>query len=277
MTDVHLMLAGAGNSEKGLAACLDAVEALRPRPEFILCGGDLTHELPALTVDLGEKLIDRFLAIWNEHTKLPTHYTFGNHDLLGTKNPLVSREDPRHGKGLWRQKLGLERSFYGFDAGNWRLIVLDDVELNADGTYTGAFPDEQLAFLKEEFAAAAGRPLILCGHVPPMSVLPAMTGLAKLVGAKIETASSLVATNTKAVLDEAKEAHANLRLVLAGHLHHFEQIELDGIRYINSGAVCGNWWKGAQLGCPEGFLVVDLQPDGQFATEYKSYGWQVKV
>lgn len=277
LTDVHLMMDDAMDSARGLAACLDAVEALQPRPDFILCGGDLTHESPALTFDLGEKLIDRFLQIWNDHTKLPTHYTFGNHDFVGTKNPLVPRDDPRFGKGLWRQKLGLEHSFYGFDTGGWRLIVLDDVGLNPDGTYTGEFSDEQLVFLKGELAAASNRPVAICGHIPPMSVFPTVAGFAKLVGAKIETAGSLVATNTKAMLDEVKEAHSNLRLVLAGHLHHYEQIELDGIRYLNSGAVCGNWWKGAQLGCPEGFLVVDTQPDGRFSTEYKPYGWQAKA
>ena len=115
------------------------------------------------------------------------------------------------------------------------------------------FPDEQLAFLKTELAAAGGRPVALCGHIPSVSVFPTVAGLAKLVGAKMETASSLVASNTKAMLDTVKEARGNLKLVLAGHLHHYEQVDLDGVRYINSGAVCGNWWKGAQAVAPKVF------------------------
>ena len=277
LTDIHLMVGDAMRSDKGLAACLDAVEALRPRPEFILVGGDLTHESPDLDFEAGAKLIDRFLGIWRDHTSLPAHFTFGNHDFVGSRNASAAHDDPRFGKGLWRQRLGLERSFYGFEAGGWRFVVLDDVGLNADGTYTGGFPDEQLAFLKHEIAAASGRPLALCGHIPSVSVFPTIAGAAKLVGAKIETPTTLVADNTKVLLDAVKEAQGNLKLVLAGHLHHFEQIDLDGIRFINSGAVCGNWWKGAQLGCPEGFMVVDIQPDGKFTHAYQPYGWDAKV
>jgi 3',5'-cyclic-AMP phosphodiesterase len=73
------------------------------------------------------------------------------------------------------------------------------------------------------------------------------------------------------VLNETK---ANVKLVLAGHLHHLEQIQIDGVSYINGGAICGNWWKGAQKGCPEGFMVLDLSRDGQVAAEYRSSGWK---
>ncbi len=274
LTDAHLMVDGAFGSDKGVAACLDAVEALRPRPEFILCGGDLTHESPHLDFAGGTRLIDRFLGIWRDHTSLPAHFTFGNHDFAGSQHSGAAHDDPRFGKGLWRQRLGLERTFYGFDAGGWRVVVLDDVGLNPDGSYVGEFAEDQFTFLKGELAAAGGRPMILGGHIPAVSVLPTVTGFAKLVGAKIETPTTLVATNTKPLLDMIKLAGGNLKLVLAGHLHHFEQVDLDGIRFINSGAVCGDWWRGPQLGCPEGFLVVDLQPDGRFSHVYQSYNWK---
>lgn len=278
LTDIHLMVGGALASEKGLAACLDAVEAVRPRPDFILCGGDLTQESPDLDYDAGGKLLERFLGIWRDHTSLPTHHAFGNHDFVGSKNPTAAHDDPRFGKGLWQQRLGLPHSFYSFDAGGWRFVVLDDVDLKADGSYTGEFPDAQLVFLKQELADAAGHPVVLCGHIPSVSALPAAAGLAKLAGAKLPNAahegnSSLVATNTKMLLSTVNEAHGNLKLVLAGHLHRYEQLDLEGIRYINSGAVCGNWWRGPLLGCPEGFLVVDLEPDGKFTHTYQPYGW----
>jgi predicted phosphodiesterase len=67
------------------------------------------------------------------------------------------------------------------------------------------------------------------------------------------------------------ETKANIKLVLAGHLHHLEQIQIDGVSYITAGAICGNWWKGAQVGCPEGFMVLDLSSDGKVTAEYT--GW----
>jgi hypothetical protein len=51
-------------------------------------------------------------------------------------------------------------------------------------------------------------------------------------------------------------------------------MEIDGVSYLNGGAVCGNWWKGPMLGCPEGFNVIDLRPDGSFALAYKTFGWR---
>jgi hypothetical protein len=61
------------------------------------------------------------------------------------------------------------------------------------------------------------------------------------------------------------------------HLHHLEQIRIDGISYINGGAICWNWWKGAQKGCTEGFVVLDLGTEGNVGAEYRSYGWKAAV
>ena len=67
-----------------------------------------------------------------------------------------------------------------------------------------------------------------------------------------------LAHNASDLHNVLSETKANVKLVLAGHLHHLEEIRIDGISYINGGAICGNWWKGAQKGCPEGFMVLDL-------------------
>jgi 3',5'-cyclic AMP phosphodiesterase CpdA len=131
--------------------------------------GDLTHESPQLDLPAAERLIDRFLKIWKDHTDLSTFFTFGNHDLVGTKNASVNREDPRFGKGLYRMRLSLDRNFYAFRKGGWRFIVLDDVVPEPDGS------------------------------------------------------------------------------------------------------------KGAQKGCPEGFLVLDLRSNGRFESEYRSYAWKAGV
>jgi 3',5'-cyclic-AMP phosphodiesterase len=101
-----------------------------------------------------------------------------------------------------------------------------------------------------------------------------LAGLAKVNGSNLEVGSSLIARNTKALLDIVHGTGANLRLVLAGHLHHQEQIIVDGIEFLNGGAICGNWWKGPQAGCPEGFNVIDLKPDGTYSIQYLTYGWQ---
>jgi 3',5'-cyclic-AMP phosphodiesterase len=275
-TDSHLMVDNRLRSDDGLVAALSAIESLSPKADFILFGGDLTHESPQLDFPGAERLIDRFLKIWKDHTDLQTFFTFGNHDLVGTKNAAVNREDPRFGKGLYRMRLELERNFYAFRKSGWRFIVLDDVLPEPDGSYVGEFVEEQLSFLRSELLADSQTPTVLCGHIPAVSVLPNLSicGETKTAGTNIETPASLLAHNTSDLHLVLNETKANVKLVLAGHLHHLEQIQIDGVAYLNGGAICGNWWKGAQVGCPEGFTVLDFSRSGQAAAEYRSYGWK---
>jgi 3',5'-cyclic-AMP phosphodiesterase len=273
-TDAHLMVNGALRSDEGIISCLKAIETIYPKPDFILCGGDLTHESPDLDFPAAEQLIDRFLTIWNDHTQLQTFFAFGNHDLVGTRNASVARDDPRYAKGLFRMRLGLERNYYAFEKGNWRFIVLDDVLPEPDGSYIGEYAEEQLAFLRSELNQQAQKPTVLCGHIPSFSVLPGLNGWNKIDGATIKTPASLVAHNAVALLQVFAETNANVKIVVAGHLHHLEEIQVDGISFVNGGAICGNWWKGKQRGCPEGFLVLELRGDGSFTTDYRSYGWK---
>ncbi len=83
---------------------------------------------------------------------------------------------------------------------------------------------------------------------------------------------ALVCTNANDLFGEIK-GH-NIKAVLAGHLHRLERLALNGVPFINSGAVCGNWWRGPLLGCPEGFGVVDLGADGSVRFGYRTYGWK---
>ena len=83
---------------------------------------------------------------------------------------------------------------------------------------------------------------------------------------------TLVCTNGDSMLADIP-GH-NIRAVLSGHLHFYEALDRNGLRIINSGAVCGSYWKGPNHGCPEGFGVVDLGADGSVAFEYRNYGWK---
>jgi DNA repair exonuclease SbcCD nuclease subunit len=254
-------------------ACLAAVEKLNPRPDFIVCGGDLVHSTRDLTLPGAETALDFFLQVWKDHTDLPTHWTFGNHDLAGTSNPYAAANDPEYGKGLFQNRLQLPKLFYSFDAKGWHFIVLDDIALQADHSYIGQLFDDELAFLKADLAAHQTTPTIICTHIPIVSNVPLMLALAKSGGITSKaTEKSLVCSNGDALLSDIP-GH-NIRAVLAGHLHFYEEIEQNGVKLINSGAVCGNYWKGPNHGCPEGFGVVDLGADGSVKFDYRSYGWK---
>jgi 3',5'-cyclic AMP phosphodiesterase CpdA len=274
LSDLHLMQNGALLSSQGIAACLTAVETLHPRPEFILVGGDLVNRARDLTIEQAETSLDLFLKIWNDHTSLPAYWTFGNHDLVGTSNSAVVPDGKYYGKGLFQNRLKLPRLFYSFDHKGWHFVVLDDIEAEPDHSYIGKLFDDELAFLQADLDAHRSMPTIICTHIPILSNLP--------VGAMIARAAhqlppktppkNLVCTNGTILLDDLPRH--NVRAVLAGHLHYLEKIEMNGIQFINSGAVCGTYWKGPLYGCPEGFGVIDLGADASVAFNYRDYGWK---
>ena len=273
LTALHLLQGGALRSVEGIVACLAAVEKLDPRPEFILVGGDLVHSTRELTLPGAESALDFFLQIWKDHTDLPARWTFGNHDLAGTSNPYVSSSAPEYGKGLFQNRLRLSRLFYSFDRQGWHFVVLDDIGLQPDHNYFGELFDDELAFLKADLDAHRTTPTIVCTHIPSASNLPLGLLLARgMTGNPKASSKTLVCTNGNALMEDAP-GH-NIRAILSGHLHYYETLDRNGVRIINSGAVCGNYWKGPNHGCPEGFGVVDLGADGSVAFDYRTYGWK---
>ena len=54
----------------------------------------------------------------------------------------------------------------------------------------------------------------------------------------------------------------NVKLCLSGHTHQYESLDYLGVRYVTSGAVCGNWWRGVYMNCPPGYVMVNLYDDG---------------
>jgi predicted phosphodiesterase len=269
VTDLHLMKDEALRSAEGIAACLGAVEKLNPRPDFILCGGDLVHLAREMTIAEAEQQLNLFLKIWNNSTALPVRWVFGNHDLVGTSNPEVSPSSPHYGKGLFRDRLGLPHLYYSFEHRGWKFIILDDISPQPDQTYVGQIFEDELAFTRAEFSAAAAVPTIVSTHIPLFSNLP--LGL-ELLHPDQPKPTNLVCTNTGA-LTEMFPGH-DVRAVLCGHLHHYESLKIGGIPFVNSGAVCGSYWKGPMMGCPEGFGVVDVAANGAVKFDYRAYGWK---
>lgn len=272
LTDLHLLQGGALRCVEGIVACLAAVEKLDPRPEFILAGGDLVHSLLDFTLPGAESALDFFLQLWRDHTDLPTYWTFGNHDLAGTNNPYASPADPGYGKGLFQNRLHLPRLFYSFDHKGWHFVILDDIALRTHGYFGQLFADE-LAFLKADLDAHRTTPTIVTTHIPIASNLPLELLLAHGMSQDHQPVPpNLVCTNGDAVIKNFP-GH-NIRAILSGHLHFHEQLVRQGVPVINSGAVCGNYWKGPVHGCPEGFGVVDLGAKGSVAFDYRGYGWK---
>ena len=87
-----------------------------------------------------------------------------------------------------------------------------------------------------------------------------------------QNSRGLVITNSKEVLDMFS-GH-NLKLVLQGHLHIYEDLYINDIHFITGGAVSASWWNGPRGEMEEGFMMMKVKGD-KVSSEYVDYGWEV--
>jgi 3',5'-cyclic AMP phosphodiesterase CpdA len=127
--------------------------------------------------------------------------------------------------------------------------------------------EQQLEWLKNELSkVSASTPIVVSMHVPVYSLY------SPVVDEKYVFAEVIINFNE---LVKVFENH-NLKLVLQGHQHIYEEIFVKNVRYITAGAVSGAWWYGPLHGTEPGFLIVEIDSAGDFTWEYVDFGWIAK-
>ncbi|MBB2949286.1 metallophosphoesterase [Sphingobacterium sp. JUb56] len=235
LTDMHT------HSDSTLGQVAQRLKLLSPQVEFIMSGGDNVDidNLKNTDLPLGEKRFKLLKDVF-EHTKKPYHMAIGNHDRLP--------RDLRNGKNdfeLFERTFG--QTYYTFDHKGWKFIVLNSVEVQDNQYIIG---EQQFAWLQGIInSTAKEQPIVIVSHVPFLSVYyPVLEG-------RYTAADTF--TNQKQVFDLFKEH--NLKLVLQGHMHLYEEIKVKGVQFITAGAVSGNWWQGSFEGTVPGHLEVDVK------------------
>lgn len=262
LTDIHLE--PGRHAPEGFQMAIDRVNELKP--DFVLTGGDLIAD----ALGVGEARADSLYALYKhmaEGLNMPVYNTMGNHEVFGIYTQSgVSTDDPLYGERMFEKQIG--KRYYAFDHKGWRFYVLDGIEEAQERYYYGEVDSAQMAWIREDLASVpAGTPLVISSHIPFISVESQIKG-----GALNPNSKGLVLNNSKEVLDLF--AGHNLKLVLQGHLHFYEDIYAEGVHFITGGAVSSAWWTGKRDGLEEGFLKVNVQGDS-FTTEYIDYGWVV--
>lgn len=161
--------------------------SLEPPPDAVVITGDLTDcgiapEYAELNRLLGRRL------------PFPVYAIPGNHDR---------REAFREALG-WLPGVTADPDFvqYTADIGPIRLIMLDSV---VPGAGHGALCDERLGFLDRALAEAAGRPVLIGLHHPPLT-----TGVAAMDVIPLQAPEALL---SRVAL------HGNVLAILCGHHH----------------------------------------------------------
>ena len=266
MTDLHIQ-PELGATE-GVAAAIAKINALSPRPDFVLIGGDHFMDMLACSHDRANVqalLLQEAL----KRLEIPSHSCVGNHDVFGWSgsSPTTS-SDPLYGKNLLAEKVIKAPLYRSFDHKGWHFVILDSIQAKGKD-WTSGIDDAQLAWFKSDIEKAAKAPTIVMTHMPVMSLINQYT-----VGTTSAASPELILANGKDIFGII--AGQNVKAVLQGHTHVVEACNYLGTEYITGGAVCGEWWKGPRLGVhPEGFMVFDVEGD-RLSHEYVAYGWKAK-
>lgn len=252
-TDIHLNY-GDNNCFEGLNQAIALAE--KQHAAFILTGGD------NLDID-GHEYEDSAAWLYKKYKRIidsveiDYHVTMGNHDRYwgGKKN------NELHNAGMFEKYIG--RSYFHFTQGNWNFIVLNSTRVHKGKYY---IDDEQKQWLKETLAKIdKNAPIVVSTHVPFLSVYyPTLKG---------EYTDTDTFSNFKEIWDMFE--HHELKLVLQGHMHLYEEIKIKDVQFITAGAVSARWWGGPYHGTQEGFLMVSVIGD-EFSWEYVDYNWEVQ-
>lgn len=228
-----------------LSAAVDAVNHLRPAPDFVILTGDLTNDEQEASYALVKSILSQLEA--------PLYLAVGNHDArLPFRHIMLGEPAPQP-----------DRIHYAFHRDGYRLIVLDTLD---EGNVPGWIDDVQVDWLDQTLTANADPLTIVCCHHPPVPVgVPWMDSL------MLQDADRLLR-----VLDR----HPSVRWVLCGHVHHPFCVERGRITYLTAPSVSFQFRteplpppaeRPASLLStePPAFRIVDLH-DGTFETSLHS-------
>lgn len=261
-------------SPEGFRNALAAVARLDPAPAFILTGGDMCHNLRDQTLDQSVEIVDLFADILGAGFKGPVHHCLGNHDLAAW-NDKSAAGDPRYGKKLTMQRLGMPAAYHSFDHGGWHFVALDYLFERGPGDFSPEFGAAQLDWSRADLAKAGGRPTVIVSHAPVASAVELFSDRATVDDKARAVPFGRVVKDTPALFEAVRGA--NVRAFISGHLHLVEELEFNGHRLICSGSVSGHQWGGPRLGTPEGFGVFDCGADGTLSFNYRSHDWQASA
>jgi 3',5'-cyclic AMP phosphodiesterase CpdA len=199
--------------------------------------------------------------------KMPVHNTVGNHELFAFYNKTIDTLDPDYGEGMFRRYFG--NPWQSFDYKGWHFILLKSIEQTPKRGYYGFINAVQMEWLKQDLAKVNDKtPIVVSVHIPLITAYNQW----QEGGQQVNGAGSVI-TNGKEVMDLLRKK--NLKLVLQGHQHYYEDLYMDGVHFITGGAVSAGWWGGALGKMEEGYMQIRVTGD-KMETEYVDYGWDAR-
>jgi 3',5'-cyclic AMP phosphodiesterase CpdA len=255
LTDIHVRRKRKG--DLGFAACVEKVNSLQLKSDFILLGGDQVFD--GMYTEKEEYLdqIEVFKSV-SKGFEIPLYHCIGNHDVFGrSSRRKVPSNDPDIGKELYMKAFGMESPYYSFDHKGWHFVILDSLlEVVADHgpSQTHAFGEKQLEWLRFDLGSNYGKPTIIVTHIAAFNNI-----------GQINASPGLMAMNHMVVTDNLAFRHIierhHVKVVLQGHSHIPEEYFFNGIWYLTSQSVSAAWWGGNWKGYKPGFTQFMVSGD----------------
>ena len=248
MSDMHI---GKPKAEETFRRAVDSVEALRPRPRFLLITGDLSEKQP--------RHYERFLKIVTR-TKVPLRLMPGNHDVGNRISERSFKLVDRY-----RKLIGDDR--YAFTVGppgaRALFIVLNSLYMRPWGTTSkkkraklGEAVDAQWTWLEEQLKKSRdgdqpATSVFLCLHHPLFS---------NRVDQRVASYLTVTMKAKKRML--ALCAKHKVQAVLTGHSHRNRVHRYRGTTLLTTPSV---FWNSPELRggkVPLGYRIFEVRSDG---------------
>lgn len=270
LTDAHVRRKRQGN--KGFESCVESVNRLNTKPDFIIFGGDQVFD--GMYTEK-EEYLDQLKVFSQvaEGFNLRTYHCLGNHDVFGrSSRRKTSPDDPDIGKKLYLDTFDINQSYYSFNHKGWHFVIMDSLlEVDADHgpSQTHAFGKEQLEWLRFDLGKHHAMPTIIVTHIAAFNNL-----------GQINSSPELLAMNHMVVTDTREfrqiiERH-KVKAVLQGHSHIPEDYRFNDIWYITSQSVSAAWWGGNWKGYKPGYTLLNVNGE-ELKWQRISFDWEPKL
>lgn len=260
LTDTHVKPTAV--AEAGMRKAFRHVNALQPRVDFIVNGGDSIMDALKASKEKVQLQWDVWNKVLGEENKLPIHHCIGNHDAWGWQmtEPEV-KNDPLYDKQWVMRQHGMKERFHSFEKGNWKFIILDSAQEN-NGGYIARIDEPQFSWLENELKAVPREKYIcIVSHIPIVSFCSAMFADKNEPNGDWKISRALMHVDSRRLTDLFKQ-YPNIVCCLSGHIHLQDAVEYRGIHYYCNGAVSGDWWSGPFKDFPPAYAVFDFSDTG---------------
>ncbi len=237
-----------------------AGEMVSHLPELIIHTGDLVYDVYQ-DPSPPEAFIRKFYQPLAELLQTaPIYPVFGNHegyeDTYWRDRPFYFTAFPPLENGYSGEDFGGtlgQREWYAFSRGDYQFIFL-----NSQQFYSAELREEQNVWLQEKLSGSTSFTNIVAFHIPPFT-----SGYHRDDGVPIRQAWVPLFED------------ANVALVLSGHDHNYERLELNGITYIVSGGGSRSLYgkqdtrdESEFFTAQSHFVILELFPDRIDITAY---------